>query len=356
MLGSMTTASLPPRDEMLTAFLEGDAGYDGLFFTAVTTTGIFCRPSCPARKPKPSNVEFFARATEAAVAGYRPCKRCRPLEPADAPPAWLRPLLDEVEADPTRRWKDADLRALGMDPVRVRRWFSAHHGMTFLAWQRSRRLGSALQKLGEGEDLLGTGLDHGWDSASGFADAVTKLAGTSPGRARDAKVAWVMRLDSPVGPLLAGATDEGVCLLEFTDRRMLERQLSILGKRLGVVLAPGTHPHLEQLARELAAYFAGGLRRFEVPLHIAGTPFQESVWQELLAIPYGTTIAYAELARRIGRPTAHRAVARANGDNRMAILIPCHRVVASDGTLSGYGGGVWRKRRLLDLEGAAPAS
>jgi AraC family transcriptional regulator of adaptative response/methylated-DNA-[protein]-cysteine methyltransferase len=157
-------------------------------------------------------------------------------------------------------------------------------------------------------------------------------------------------IESPVGPLVAGATSDGVCLLEFTDRRMLEGQLETLKKRLKLPAVPGDHPFLTQLRTELAAYFAGKLQQFQVPLLAPGTEFQERVWAELGRIPYGDTISYEELAKKAGRPGAQRAAGHANGLNRLAIVIPCHRVVNKDGELGGYGGGLWRKRLLLDLE------
>jgi AraC family transcriptional regulator of adaptative response/methylated-DNA-[protein]-cysteine methyltransferase len=149
---------------------------------------------------------------------------------------------------------------------------------------------------------------------------------------------------------VAGATEEGVCLLEFTDRRMLEAQFAALGKRFDAPVIPGTNGHLERLREELAGYFTATLRRFTVPLIYPGTPFQQRVWEQLLAIPFGETRSYSELAAAVGAPNAVRAVGHANGQNRIAILIPCHRVVNKDGGLGGYGGGLHRKRYLLDLE------
>jgi AraC family transcriptional regulator of adaptative response/methylated-DNA-[protein]-cysteine methyltransferase len=165
-------------------------------------------------------------------------------------------------------------------------------------------------------------------------------------------------LESPLGPLLAGAGDDGVCLLEFTDRRMLEHNFETMRRLFGCPVVPGTHPLLDQLREELADYFGGKRLSFSVPLAARGTPFQEKVWQSLRGIPFGETISYDELARRIGQPTAQRAVARANGMNRICVLIPCHRVIGKDGTLTGYGGGLWRKRLLLELEktGALPGT
>jgi len=346
----MSTTTLPPATEMHRAFAGSDPSYDGLFFTGVRTTGIFCRPSCPARKPLPTHVEFFGTAREALFAGYRPCLRCRPLEADGRPPGWVGRLLGEVEADPTRRLTVRDLARLGVEPARARRWFQRHWGMTFAAYCRARRLGGALNALREGASLDDAALDHGFESLSGFRDAFGRLFRRPPGQARGAECIVVRWVRTPLGPMIAGATGEGVCFLEFTERRMLEAQVRALEKRLGLIAVPGEHPHIERLGLELDGYFAGSRRGFEGPLVAPGTPFQEDVWAALRAIPYGETRSYAELARGIGRPSATRAVARANGTNRIAIVIPCHRVVETGGGLGGYGGGVWRKRRLLALE------
>lgn len=191
---------------------------------------------------------------------------------------------------------------------------------------------------------------QGYDSLSGFQEAFRKLLGAPPTELRDARTVRVTRILTPLGPMLVGGTDDSLCLLEFIDRRMLETQLKRLRDRLGAVLIPGSNPVTGAAEEELAAYFARGLNEFSVPLEAPGTEFQQTVWQALQDIPYGTTASYGDVARNIGRPTAVRAVARANGDNRIAIMIPCHRVIGSDGTLTGYGGGLWRKRRLLELE------
>jgi AraC family transcriptional regulator of adaptative response/methylated-DNA-[protein]-cysteine methyltransferase len=152
--------------------------------------------------------------------------------------------------------------------------------------------------------------------------------------------------------MIGGATDAGVCLLEFADRRMLENQLATLRRRFHAGLAPARHPHLAALERELGEYFAGTRRAFGVPIDTRGTPFQTRVWRALAGIPYGETRSYRDIARQIGRPAAVRAVGHANGMNPVAIVVPCHRVVNTSGALGGYGGGLWRKRRLLHLEAA----
>lgn len=336
---------------MVEAFLTGNAAYDGVFYTAVRTTGIFCRPACPARKPRPEHVEFFGTTRDALFSGYRPCKRCRPLEPSGSPPAWLNDLLTELDDDPVRKWTDADLRRRGLHPDRVRRWFQKHHGMTFHAYGRARRLGLALEKIREGSRVTSTAFEHGYESLSGFNEAFRQVLGGSPSDARHDTVITVGRILTPLGPMVAGATAEAVFFLEFSDRRRLPVQLDRLRARLACTLVPGENRLLGDLDEQLHAYFEGDLREFEVPLAAPGSAFQETVWEALRQIPYGETRSYADIARSIGRPSAVRAVARANGDNRLAILIPCHRVIGSDGRLTGYGGGLWRKKRLLELEG-----
>lgn len=336
---------------MYDALVRRDGSYDGVFYAAIRTTGIFCRPTCGARKPNRENVVFYATAARALVEGYRPCRRCRPMEPRGRTPPWMGSLMDALESDPGRRWTDADLRAGGLDPARVRRWFKRTHGMTFHAYQRARRLGRALGQLSLGDDIVRTAYRNGFGSLSGFNDAVKRLAGCPPGETRGRGMVKLTRVPTPLGPMIAGATEEALCLLEFADRRMLETQLERVRKRLDAVVVPGETDVTRQVASELSRYFDGLLQEFTVPLDTTGTEFQEAVWAELRTIPYGSTRTYGEQARRIGRPEAVRAVARANGDNRIAILVPCHRVIGADGSLTGYGGGVWRKRRLLELEG-----
>ncbi len=343
-------AILPSASEMQRASASRDVSYDGIFFLAVKTTGIFCRPSCPARKPKPENVLYLATAKEALFGGFRPCLRCRPLATDGRPPDWVAGLLSEIERDPAARLADLELRQRGLEPARVRRFFQKEYGMTFHAYRRARRLGGALDLLRRGERPENAGWDVGFESSSGFRDAFVRTFGTAPGAARDAdsvRIAWV---ESPVGPLLLGGSAKGVALLEFTDRRALESQLDVLRRRVGRTLLPGTNDHVERAKVELTEYFAGRRQRFDVPLDAPGTPFEIAVWGELMKIPYGETRSYEDLAREVGRDGGSRAVGQANGRNRVAILIPCHRVVNKSGELGGYGGGLWRKRFLLDLE------
>jgi AraC family transcriptional regulator, regulatory protein of adaptative response / methylated-DNA-[protein]-cysteine methyltransferase len=347
--------SLPPTAEMQRAYVQRDASYDGLFFLGVRTTGIFCRPTCPARKPLPKNVKYFGSPRAALVAGYRPCKRCRPLE-LDSQPAWAAELLAEVERDPAPRLTDADLRAKGIDPGTARRHFLRRYGMTFQAFTRARRLSRALHLIRQNGELDDAVFESGYDSHSESCQAFARTFGDAPGRYRGGSSVVLSWLRSPLGPLVAGATAEGVCLLEFTDRRMLEAEFGALRKQFHAPVLPGTNEHLEKLRAELTSYFAGSTRSFSVPLVYPGTAFQRKVWEQLLAIPYGETRSYEQLAVAIGSPKAMRAVGHANGLNRIAIVIPCHRVINKSGGLGGYGGGLRRKQFLLDLEHATASA
>ncbi len=345
---------LPPLEEMERAFRERDSAYDGVFYAAVTTTKIFCRPSCPARKPKEGHIEFYATPRDALREGFRPCLRCRPMEVPGGSPPWVRRLLDLVEEDPERRISDRDLESLGIEPAAARRWFRKTYGMTFQSYSRARRLGRAFDSLRRGGTVDDAVLGHGWESFSGFREAFGRLFGSPPGAVASGRSAsdyirlgWI---ETPLGPMAAGASEVGVCLLEFSDRRMLEAQLGSLRNRFRLPIVPAESPHFALLRQELASYFRGSLRAFTVPLALRGSAFQERVWRGLLEIPYGETLSYAGLAGKLGVPGAARAVGMANGRNRLAILVPCHRVVNADGNPGGYGGGLWRKRALLDLE------
>lgn len=265
-------------------------------------------------------------------------------------PEWLRPVMARIEEQPLVRWKDSQIRAAGVDPARLRRHFLSRYGMTFQAFARARRMGHALQQIREGNNLMEVAMDQGYDSYSGFQEAFRNTFGDPPGRSRNTDCVSVAWMESPLGPFIAGANSQGICFLEFTDRRMLEKQLSTLKSRFKSSIIPGNNQHLEKLHIELTQYFDGERKDFTVPLLYPGSNFQVQVWENLLKIPYGQTISYEALALRVGNLKAVRAVGTANGMNRICILIPCHRVVNKDGKLGGYGGGLWRKTYLLQLE------
>lgn len=337
-------------DEMYQALVNKDPSYDGLFYAGIKTTGIFCRPICHARKPKADNVEFFSSAHDAILSGYRPCKICKPQYLPDQTPDEIAKLLSYLENNPDKKLSDQDLREQGLEPYTVRRWFLKHHNMTFHAFQRMYRINMALKKIQDGELVINAAYDSGFESLSGFSDSFKAIFGVSPTKAKAKNIIYLNRIETPIGTMFAGATKDGLCLLEFTDRRMLESEFTYLVTHYNATLMRGENQHIKCIKQELTEYFVGKRKNFTVPLDIKGTDFQKQVWQALITIPYGTTRSYQQQADFIGNPKAVRAVANANGMNRMSIVIPCHRVIGADGKLTGYGGGLWRKNLLLNLE------
>ncbi|WP_343559986.1 trifunctional transcriptional activator/DNA repair protein Ada/methylated-DNA--[protein]-cysteine S-methyltransferase [Sphingobacterium sp.] len=337
-------------EQMYKAIIAKDINYEGIFFTAVKTTGIFCRPSCTARKPKPENIEFFKSTKECILKGYRACKVCRPLELLNETPQYIKQIIDELSVDPSLKFKDYDLRQRGVEPNQLRRWFLKNHGITFQAYQRMYRINSAFKKIQNGESVTDVAFNSGFDSLSGFGDSFKQIFGVSPKNSKQQNIIDLKRIETPLGTMYACATEVGICLLEFTDRKMLEGEFKSLAKALNATIIQGSSLHFDLLEKELNEYFEGKRKEFTVPLHTPGSEFQNKVWRALKDIPYGETKSYKQQADYIGRPESIRAVANANGMNKISILIPCHRVVGANGSLVGYGGGIWRKKWLLELE------
>jgi len=335
---------------MYQACLDKDISYEGIFYTAVKTTGIFCRPSCTARKPKKENVEFLKTVKDCITNGYRPCKICCPLENLNETPPYIRDLINELTKDPSTKFKDFDLLKRGLEPNKVRRWFLKNHKITFHAYQRMFRINSAFKKIKSGDSVTKTAFDSGFESLSGFGDSFKSIFGTSPKNSKTKTVIDFTRMVTPLGTMCACAVDDGICLLEFTDRRMLETEFKALAKNLNATIIQGSNKHFVTLKDQLTEYFSGVRKEFSVPLVTSGTLFQNKVWKNLQEVPFGSTISYGELASNMNNAQAVRAVANANGMNKIAILIPCHRVIGSNGKLTGYGGGLWRKQYLIELE------
>jgi AraC family transcriptional regulator of adaptative response/methylated-DNA-[protein]-cysteine methyltransferase len=346
----MENLFLPDKKTMYNALLRKDSKFEGIFFAGIKTTGIFCRPTCTAKKPKAENVEFFSSVREALQHGYRPCKVCHPAQYNGKVPERLKGLMKEIEDGRVLKITDTELKERNIDPAQIRRWFKNNHGMTFQTYLRLLRINSAFGTIKKGGKIIDSAYEHGYESLSGFADSFKKSTGFSPSKSRNKNVISFTRILTPLGPMIAGATDEGICLLEFVDRRMIETQIKRLKKRLNAEFIPGPNKHFNELDRQLREYFDGKRKEFELPLILDGTDFQQKVWKELTRIPYGSTRSYNDQATALKNPKAVRAVARANGENRIAIIIPCHRVIGKDGKLVGYGGGIWRKQFLLNLE------
>ena len=342
---------LPDNSVMYRALVERDSTFEGTFFVGVKTTGIFCRPTCRAKKPRKENVEFFHSVKEALFNGYRPCKLCHPLEYKGEMPDWLKPLIDEINSNSATRIKDSDLLNKGINPFRVRRWFKENLNMTFQAYLRTLRINGAYGRIKLGEEkVVEAAFNSDYDSLSGFNSTFKKTTGFTPIESKGKNLIQITRILTPLGPMLAGSFKEKICLLEFIDRRMLETQIKRIKKIFNTESVPGNTPIFDELNKQLDEYFTGQRKEFSIPLSYEGTPFQMKVWNELLKIPYGTTVSYKTQAININNPKAVRAVGKANGDNRIAIIIPCHRVIGANGELVNYGGGIWRKQYLINLE------
>jgi AraC family transcriptional regulator of adaptative response/methylated-DNA-[protein]-cysteine methyltransferase len=336
-------------DTLFTALIARDPSYEGFAYVGVRTTGIFCRLTCPARKPKRHNVVFFSCKDAAQDAGFRPCLRCKPLDIRRPTSGALETLRDRIKAEPDRRWSAEDVKALGYDPSTVRRAFQREYGITFAQYARSQRLGLAVNTLQQGGSVMDAQLDAGYESGSGFRDAISKLIGDAPIRTPTRQILTAQWLDTPIGAMLTVVDGAGVHLLEFAERKALPTEIERLRKRVGPICF-GQHAMLDTLARQVEQYFAGRSITFDVPVVQKGTGFEATVWDALRRIPAGATRSYGEIARFIDRPDAARAVARANGANQVAIIVPCHRVIGADGSLTGYGGKIWRKQWLLEHE------
>ncbi len=336
------------QDEAWAAFERRDRRWDGRVIGAVRTTGVYCKPSCPARRPKREHVEFFPDGEAARAAGYRSCLRCKPDEIGRDREAVSRAVsLIERAEEPPRL--DELASAVGYAPHHFQRLFTREMGVSPAAYARGLRAQRATSALKENGTVTEAIYDAGYSGPSRFyADAKDRL-GMTPSAWRDGGRGETIRyamLDTPLGQMLVAATRKGICRLTFDeDAQALKRRFP--------------NADIQPADTAMASLISGVLKAIEtptaapdLPIDVAGTAFQEAVWKELRRIPPGETRSYADIAAAIGEPAAVRAVGTANGSNPVAILVPCHRVIRSDGTLGGYAGGLDRKRQLLESEGA----
>jgi len=344
---SMDNVSRLDADTAWAAFMRRDRAWDGRVIGAVKTTGIYCKPSCPARRPKRENVEFFSTGEEARAAGYRSCQRCKPDEVGRDREAVGRAvkLIEQAEEAPTL---DELATAVGYAPHHFQRIFKRDLGVSpaeYARGLRNRRTEVALKANGRVTDAV---YDAGYSGPSSFYSDAKERLGMTPSAWRDGgrgeTIRWA-HFNSPLGEMFIAATSKGICRLTFDDS---EASLRRLFPRATIVQDDGG---LKELVEGALEAIQRPLAMPDLPIDVAGTAFQEAVWKELRKIPAGETRSYAEIAAAIGHPKAVRAVGSANGDNHVVVLIPCHRVIRSDGTLGGYGGGLDRKRHLLAAEG-----
>ena len=339
-------ASLDP-DTAWAAFMRRDRRWDGRVIGAVATTGIYCKPSCPARRPKREHVVFYATPEDARAAGYRSCRRCKPDEVGRDREAVAKAVkvIEQSEETPTLAEVSA---AVGYAPHHFQRLFKRHLGVSpaeYARGLRNRRSEAALKLNGRVTDAV---YDAGYSGPSSFYSDAKERLGMTPSAWRDGgrgeTIRWT-HFESPLGQMLIAATAKGVCRLTFDDS---EESLRRLFPKATIVEDSGG---LKELVEGALEAIERPLAMPDLPIDVAGTAFQEAVWRELRRIPAGETRSYAEIAAAIGHPKAVRAVGSANGDNHVCVLIPCHRVIRSDGSLGGYGGGIERKKQLLASEG-----
>ncbi len=341
---------LPDDDALYRALLDRDDAFDGRAYVGVTSTGVFCRLTCPARKPKRENCLFFETIGGCIAAGFRACLKCHPMGPAAQSDPVVARLLAALRAEPERRWLERDVAAMGIDPSTARRAFKRHFGMTFLEMARLERLRCGAAELPAGGRVIDAQLQASYDSPAAFRAAFGKWLGIAPGKfVKDAllRADWI---DTKLGPMIAVSDAHALHLLEFAERKALPGELKRLYAHARGSLGFGRFAPTDQIEAEMTAFMSGTSDQFETRLAPLGTPFTQAVWQTLRTIPAGETRSYAQVARMMARPEAVRAVARANGANPIAIAIPCHRVLGADGSLTGYGGGLWRKQALIELE------
>jgi AraC family transcriptional regulator of adaptative response/methylated-DNA-[protein]-cysteine methyltransferase len=346
----------PARDEeRWQAVKRRDPAFDGKFLFAVRTTGIYCRPSCASRPAKRENVSFFETGAAAERAGYRACKRCRPdkLGAPDPQLEAVKRACERIEqAEEAPKLAELAVRA-GLSPYHFHRVFKAITGVTPKAYAAQTRAGRAADGLRTAETVTDAIYDAGFNSSSRFYESTDARLGMTPGAVRrggaGARIRFAVGQVS-LGEVLVAATDKGVCAILLGDDP--EALLRDLQDRFPRAEFEGGDADFERMVAQVVGLVEAPGQRLDLPLDIRGTAFQQKVWAALSAIPPGKTATYAEVARAIGQPKAVRAVAQACGANPLAIAIPCHRVVRSDGDLSGYRWGVERKRKLIDREAA----
>jgi len=343
---------LPSDQELYQALCARDETFEGRAYVGVTSTGIFCRLSCPARNPKPENCQFYESVAACMEAGFRPCKRCKPLAKGMQADPVVNTLMTALDSDPAKRWRECDIAAMGFDPSTVRRAFKRHYGVTFLDIARLTRLRLGAKAIENGNRVIDAQLEAGFESGSGFRAAFARVLGISPAGFKGGELVKADWFDTPLGPMIAVADARHLLVLEFFERKALSSELRAVQRATKGSIGVGRLPPINQIEAELAAYFDGSSAQFETPLAPIGTPFTRTVWDTLRNIPVAATCSYGDVARAIGNPAATRAVARANGANPIAIVVPCHRVIGADGSLTGYGGGLWRKRWLIAHEAA----
>lgn len=350
---SETNMATTVENKWWNAVLARDSGHDGEFFFAVTSTGVYCRPSCPAKRPRRENVAFFRRQEDAEKAGFRACLRCRPKSASRNPQAdAVKKICRYIE-----RHLDEPITlehlgsAFGMSPFHLQRTFKKAVGITPRTYADSCRMKLLKQNLQTGKSVTHSLYDAGYSSSSRLYERTASQLGMTPDKYRRGAIAAAIRYtftNSPLGRMLVAATEKGICAIQFADTD--EELTEGLKREFPFAVRKRDDESMQSWTRALLGQMKGHKLNASLPLDIQATAFQRRVWTHLQSLPFGTTQSYAKVAKEIGQPTAARAVARACATNPVAVAIPCHRVVRKDGDMGGYRWGIQRKESLLQLE------
>jgi|HubBroStandDraft_4_1064222.scaffolds.fasta_scaffold11361_3 AraC family transcriptional regulator of adaptative response/methylated-DNA-[protein]-cysteine methyltransferase len=351
--GVQSSKALSSEDQRWNAVVARDAAHDGQFVFAVSSTGVYCRPSCAARRPRRENVAFFSRPEQAEKAGFRACLRCRPRSVSgNLQSDWAKEVCRYIEQHLD---EPVTLERLGkvfrQSPFHLQRRFKTVLGITPREYGDSCRLRLLKRNLQAGDNVTRAMYDAGYGSSSRLYEKTASQLGMTPDKYRRGAIAATVRYaiaDSPLGRMLVAATDKGVCAIQFarSDGELIEG----LKREFPFAVRKPDQSGLQAWVETLLSTMTGHEPNAALPLDIRATAFQRRVWTYLQSIPFGTTRSYGQVAKAIGQPSASRAVARACATNPVAVAIPCHRVVREDGSISGYRWGVERKKALLELE------
>ncbi len=346
------TQTFPDEETCWQAVLSRDAGYNGVFFYAVRSTGVYCRPTCPSRRPGRAQVIFFPTAQAARQAGFRACLRCQPDQPEDPAAALASRAVHLIESSPAPLTLSELGSRLGVSPFHLQRTFKAATGLTPRQYAAAHRARRFREQVRAAPDVTAALYASGYNDSSRLYESAPGYLGMTPAAYRQGgkgmRIAYTI-IDSPLGRLLVAATGAGICSVQMgdSDAALIA---ALAAEYPAAECARSEAPPLAGWAAALREHLSGVRPDLDLPLDVLGTAFQHRVWSELRRIPYGQTRTYAQVAQAIGRPSAVRAVARACATNPAALVIPCHRVVRSDGSLGGYRWGIARKVSILDKE------
>lgn len=342
------TLSDKTKKKYYKSLVEKSTAFEGIFFYAVDSTGTFCRPTCPSRKPKIENCKFFKTIEDACKAGYRPCLRCNPTLLPNGITRLVQTILTIVEEYPDKHWQKEDFSKLGVNSVTVRRQFKKRFGITFIEYRRMCRLELALNLIKSGKSVIDAQVSLGYESNSGFRDAFYRLFGAAPSKLENITILKASLIDTPLGPMKAIADEKNLYFLDFIDRKDLDSKVEEIKRMTQAIIFPGITPPIYRIEKELSEYFNGRLKAFTTPLWLGGSTLQQSVCREIKTIPLGETRTHTDIIQSTSRHP--QAITKASKANCFALVIPFHRVLNSKGINDFGNSNFTRNQWLLNHE------